>query len=234
MSYKEHMRRKHGHGRQYGEKMGDIKENHVQRYNWAAARLKQESVIDCGCGIGYGSRILSVVCERVWAIDFSESLILDAQEHWDAPNIRWGVQDLNMPDFEGYTAFDSVVCFEVLEHLVNPHGLLAALWQPGRRLFCSVPNANFYGQPTLKGNPFHVAHYTQIGFEDLLMASGWKPTTIEFQGLGKVGNPIEPQHIVIEAEAREGDMNYAPGEVARETMRRLQQRVFDLCEVVRG
>ncbi len=75
--------------RQVGATLGEIREDHVYRYRWARNIIEDLatepfSVIDAGCGVGYGASILSEsdMVARVQAFDCSDEAIRFADRHF--------------------------------------------------------------------------------------------------------------------------------------------------------
>ncbi len=62
------------HGeRQVSGNLEGIREDHKQRYLWALERLAGGArVLDAGCGVGYGSHLLSQKAGQVVSLDISE------------------------------------------------------------------------------------------------------------------------------------------------------------------
>lgn len=182
-----------GNGRQYGRELARIKKNHVARYRWVVPQLLVGAkVLDAGCGIGYGSHILSTKAELVLGVDFSPEVIEYATEHWQR-NSRtlFEAQELHCVDLPPNERWTDIVAFEVLEHLVCPELFLAKVWERGRVLFGSVPNAEVAAY-RLEENPFHIRHYSRASLEKMLNVCGYSLTSIHKQALGNVVNLDAP------------------------------------------
>lgn len=96
---------------------------HKERYYFArflCSQLKSCSVIDCGCGVGYGSFILSESenVKSIFAFDICEEAISFAKRYYDNSKIKFEVLDFNdfYRDLDTYK-FDVLCAFEFLEHL---------------------------------------------------------------------------------------------------------------------
>jgi len=155
--------------RQVAPTLKGIRGDHVARYRFAAERFGGRTVLDAGCGIGYGARLLADAGCDVHAWDVDAEAIDYGREHFFHTSIRWSVSDV-------CAVFclraDAVVAFEILEHLERP-GLALIRWP--ERLIASVPNGAIV--PKTDGTfPHHVRHYTPPEFELLLMGAGYRVT----------------------------------------------------------
>lgn len=159
--------------RQVAPTIDGIRHDHVARYEWAASLIgRNKLVIDIGCGIGYGARILADAGLHVVALDAFGPAIDYALKHYSHPSVRHRrvkVQDVAM-DGEHY---DAAVCFEMLEHVsdIDARDTLIKLRRVADTLYASVPNEDEL--PFGRGFPFHHRHYTRQQFEALLNSSGW-------------------------------------------------------------
>lgn len=107
---------------------------HIMRYAWATRWAWGEDVFDLGCGVGYGSYILSMVALSVLGVDADKDAVRYAKRTFDAPNLTFSYHDLlDGPPIGNPSLY---VAFEVLEHLEEPRELLADLNKP---LLWSIP-----------------------------------------------------------------------------------------------
>ena len=127
---------------------------HVARYLLAASLAAGRRVLDAGCGVGYGAKIISAAgAASVVGVDLSADAIAAARA-LTPDNTTFVVGDLRGLDMPS-ASFDLVVCFEVLEHIVEQEAVmdeLARLTAPGGVLLASSPNRDVY----LPGNPHHI------------------------------------------------------------------------------
>lgn len=138
---------------------------HCHRYHWAAS-LARGSVIDAGCGIGYGSAILSAspAVMAYTGIDRSEDAVRIARQRYAAPRIEFELGDLTNLRFTE-RSIDTVVCLEVLEHLPNSSAALeefSRVLRPDGILIGSVPSEAFDAlcEETYGHNPYHKSRYS--------------------------------------------------------------------------
>lgn len=100
----------------------------LQRYNFAIECLGSEpkKVLDCGCGMGYGSFMLMNAGHFVTGIDKSEKAIEYAKINYSSFG-NYGVTDIEkISTIEDYD-FDAVICLEVLCHLIDPQEFINKL-----------------------------------------------------------------------------------------------------------
>lgn len=156
--------------RQVAAELSGIRRDHLARYQWAAAQLsRNDTVIDAGCGIGYGASILAAAASEVYAFDRDAQSIAFGGQHYNRANIVWGCGDA--ADATLYAPAAAGVAFEIIEHLADPRPMLRSLYASGcQTLFASVPNEKVF---PFKGYAFHHRHYTREEFEALLRECGW-------------------------------------------------------------
>lgn len=121
--------------------------HHLGRYEWAvrvlAKRPDRGRVLDCACGVGYGSRKLAEVFEQVEAVDVFDEAIAMARERYDHPRIAWRCMDaVRLRDVFKEQSFDAIVCFQTIESIAGDKKLLddfLELLKPGGVLLIDTP-----------------------------------------------------------------------------------------------
>lgn len=143
-----------------GEMHGLIEVEHLARYRWAAGLLSGRSVLDAGCGVGYGSRLL-VDCGAapVVGVDIAPEAIDAARAHAGSDGqLEFILGDLrSLPIADG--SVEAVVCFEAIEHVREQDAVLDELRRvlaPQGLVVISSPNRGVYEA----GNPHHTREYT--------------------------------------------------------------------------
>jgi SAM-dependent methyltransferase len=129
---------------------------HVAAYRFAAAATATGTIVDAGCGEGYGSAILARSARSLIALDLDLPTLLHARLTYGSP--RFVQSDLlGMPLAD--SSADAVVTLQVLEHLGDAEGFLleiARVLRPGGVLVLSTPNRTTFPAGL---NPFHVHEY---------------------------------------------------------------------------
>lgn len=194
-----------GDGRQYGDRLEQIKRNHVIRYQWAADQFGKAFVVDAGCGCGYGSSILAGKAQRVLGLEFNRHVVEFAQVHWKKSNIEFMEWDLakGFPDLS--FAVDYTVCFEVIEHLACPQLFLGDL-PLGMTIIGSVPGVS----STIASNPFHIGNYNRKSILRLLEDCGFQLTWSGSQDFDEVRDDLNGRTIVFVAEKRNEGCDLKP------------------------
>jgi ubiquinone/menaquinone biosynthesis C-methylase UbiE len=132
-------------------------ERHLAAYRWARERAAGRSVLDAGCGEGYGAAMLAETARRVLGVDRPDAVATASARHRD-PRLDFRAVDLGRLDALG-ERFDLVVSFQVIEHLPDPPGFLGALWgrvAPGGELVVTTPNRLM----SVSENPYHLREWT--------------------------------------------------------------------------
>jgi 2-polyprenyl-3-methyl-5-hydroxy-6-metoxy-1,4-benzoquinol methylase len=92
---------------------------HLLRYLFAQQFVKGRSILDVGCGAGYGSAIMAKNgARRVVGVDLSEESILYARKYFRMENLEFMVMDAKRVGFED-ESFDVVISMEVIEHIAE-------------------------------------------------------------------------------------------------------------------
>lgn len=154
---------------------------HARRYNdWVWSLLEPHvgsRVLEVGCGVGNFTQYLRHR-DYVLATDNNPeylAMLRTATEHLDnveVEDIDWEAADLNALHARN---FDTIVCLNVLEHIENDRGALAAfaaILQPGGQLVLQVPAMqSLYGE--IDRAIGHYRRYEKRPLEQLLDESGF-------------------------------------------------------------
>ena len=150
-----------------------LRKEHHHRYA-VAAQIASGAVVDCACGIGYGSELLLANgrVSQYTGIDPEDSAISYARERFAAPNARFFKGTLEKNRCKPASA-DTFVMFETLEHTVEPAIALAAVakvMKPDGVLVGSVPSFEYEGlcESVYGPNPFHLQRFTAEALSTLL------------------------------------------------------------------
>jgi SAM-dependent methyltransferase len=139
---------------------------HLARYLVAAQLAPSRRVLDAACGEGYGSGLLGAVAKSVTGVDIDERTVSHARSRHPGP--EFVAADVSQLPF-GDASFDLVVCFETIEHVPDPEGVLDELRRvmaADGLLFVSTPNKHEY----LVENEFHEREFFHEEFVALLEA----------------------------------------------------------------
>lgn len=135
----------------------------LQAY-YLARDLVGGNLLEVGCGEGRGIDVLTEVCDSYTGLDKIDEVIETLTSQYpDHTFLQASIPPINgMPD----NAFDSVVSFQVIEHIRNDRLYLSEihrLLKPGGIALLTTPNI----RKTLTRNPWHVREYTGEQLEEL-------------------------------------------------------------------
>lgn len=155
-------------------------------------------VLDVGCGegaVGHGLRAAGA--SWLSGIELYEAAAAAAREVYDEVAVG-PVEDV-IGDVTG--PFDTICCYDVLEHLVDPYAVLARLRRlaaPGGRLHVSVPNARQIGlvrDLLLRGtfgytdwghrDRTHLRWFTPRDIREAVAGAGWEVVSTGHPPLGR-------------------------------------------------
>jgi len=149
-------------------------ENHQRRYEWAAKYIQDRSVLDMGCGCGYGTAYLADQSpfSNITGVDVDQTALDFAAKYHARPGVEYEKSSL----LHSKSSFDVIVCLETLEHVEDDLGFLSVLRRkrlnPGGLLLLSVPNEQ-YAPCNIFDYPFHIRHYTPAGLQGILSDAGF-------------------------------------------------------------
>jgi 2-polyprenyl-3-methyl-5-hydroxy-6-metoxy-1,4-benzoquinol methylase len=132
-------------------------ERHLAAYRFAAGHAAGKTVLDAGCGEGYGAAMLAETARQVTGIDRAEAVAVARARHVH-PRLTYREQDLEVLASLG-ERFELVVSFQVIEHLPDPARFLQALaacTAPGGLLVVTTPNRLM----SVSENPYHLREWT--------------------------------------------------------------------------
>ena len=143
---------------------------HMPRYAIARSLAEGKTVLDFGCGTGYGSALLAGVASGVIGLDIDAGAIEWASQTHVYP----GLQFLRRNDLGAslpQASFDLVTCFEMIEHVdfatqTAVIASMARLLTDDGLLLISTPNPEVTRQ--YGANPFHLREMTRDEFHTLL------------------------------------------------------------------
>jgi SAM-dependent methyltransferase len=140
---------------------------HLVRYRLAAQLASSRRVLDVACGEGYGTALLAARGARsAVGVDLDEHTIAHARSHHSEAEFIVG--DARELPFD-HATFDLVVSFETVEHVPDPHRVLAELHRVTTEdglVLVSTPNKHQY----LVENEFHERELFHEEFLELLHA----------------------------------------------------------------
>jgi 2-polyprenyl-3-methyl-5-hydroxy-6-metoxy-1,4-benzoquinol methylase len=127
----------------------------------AKDQLAGKKVLELGCGEGYGMELLSPQTDLYMAVDKKRPAI--------AFNNKTQFRQCQLPDLFDIddNSFDTIVCFQVIEHIKNDIQLLSEInrvLKPGGSLFLTTPNK----LTSLTRNPFHMREYLPVQMQALI------------------------------------------------------------------
>jgi ubiquinone/menaquinone biosynthesis C-methylase UbiE len=142
-----------------GQVNDDLWSEHLARYAFARRLVAEKSVLDAGCGTGYGSAELARSARFVTGIDLAPEAIHYAHEHYSAAGLRFLVSSVTAMPFPA-NAFQAIVAFEVIEHLADYRAFLeecARVLSHQGLLIVSSPNKRYYAETRAETgpNPYH-------------------------------------------------------------------------------
>lgn len=155
-------------------------QRHLIAYDFAARLVAGATVLDAGCGEGYGVDRLAGVARSATGIDLEEPVLARARSRY--PEVGFVCGDLNRMPFPD-AAFDALVSLQVIEHLSHPGGFLTEchrVLRPGGLVVLATPNRLTFSPDGVIRNPFHTIEFAP---EELREAVAHRFDAVEMMGV---------------------------------------------------
>lgn len=132
-------------------------QKHLDRY-FMIRQFCYGRVIDCACGVGYGSHIIQTNQDvsEVFGLDISEAAIEQANKEFVTDKIKFHNIDMNNFD----TKCDVLVSIETVEHLKDPTMLVSLAER------CDIKDI-IISFPTKKSTHFNPYHFYDFYADDI-------------------------------------------------------------------
>jgi FkbM family methyltransferase len=134
----------------------EIAPREITRYSWAAKNILGTKVFELGCSSGYGLQFLPNDIEYT-GLDYDKRIIPVARAQGWKDNATFVHGDINTYELGQY---DTIIAFEVIEHLDNGLAIVEKLKKHCKRLMITVPMLE---TPGLWG-PHHKIHNLDESF----------------------------------------------------------------------
>jgi len=151
-------------------------------------KMPPGKILDVGCGLGFFLSALDSKWEK-YGTDVSEFATDYARQHY--PDISVFTGEVYEAGYKS-NFFDVVYCFEVMEHINNPHEIIneiSRVVKPGGIVMISTPNIGSYCAKRFKGNfrllsTPHIILWSRKTLSLLLRASGLEPFKVHYPFFG--------------------------------------------------
>ncbi|MEI7554453.1 class I SAM-dependent methyltransferase [Candidatus Chlorohelix sp.] len=103
------------------------------RYKFARELMRDNDVLEIGCGSGHSSvMLLKSGARSVTSVDNSPDAIESARQHYAASNLHYQLADFQKLPFSK-ASFDVIVAFDIIEQVTDPERLLKEFHRVLRR-----------------------------------------------------------------------------------------------------
>ena len=159
--------------------------DHIKAYDFAAPFCKNKKVLDVGCFMGYGEKILADYAEEIVAIDGDDEALEFARRNNISSNVNFEKANATQLSFSGGT-FDVVIAFQLIEHIPlkevdNFLREVKRVLKTGGSLFITTPNRKFRLLPFQR--PFNPEHYQEFTAKELFKTLGNVFDEVQLKGV---------------------------------------------------
>lgn len=138
---------------------------HLATYDFARPYCVAKSVLDLGCGSGYGTARIADGASDVTGVDVSAGAVAYANQRYQARNLSFQTirAEARLPFYD--QNFDTVLSFQVIEHVRDARRYLEEakrVLRPGGRLVLVTPDRRLRLLPGQRPwNRWHLHEYSQ-------------------------------------------------------------------------
>jgi O-antigen biosynthesis protein len=162
---------------------------HLSRCKMASQYVANKTVLDLGCGEGYGSHLLATTARSVTGVDIDTEVVSHASSKYVRDGLEYLRGSMTAIPIKGAGLFDVIVCFEALEHITAHDQLLGEvtrLLKADGLFIVSTPNVDVYSR--IYRNKYHLRELTLEQFRSLLCG--------EFQNIKVLGQAVLPASLI--------------------------------------
>ncbi|HZE49647.1 MAG TPA: methyltransferase domain-containing protein [Jatrophihabitantaceae bacterium] len=155
---------------------------HEAAYEFLLPYAAVRSVLEVGCGEGYGTARFAEVADRVIGLDYDAAAVAHAAASYPTPSfLRANLAALPVRD----AVIDVVATLQVIEHVWDHTQFVREclrVLRPGGTLLVTTPNRLTFSPGRLTPiNPYHTHEFTAAELSDLLTSCGF--IDLDVQGL---------------------------------------------------
>jgi SAM-dependent methyltransferase len=189
---------------------------HQVAYEFALPFVDGRTVLEVGCGEGYGTSMLATSAAQVIGIDYDALTIAHARAAYVAPHfIRGNLAALPIAS----ASVDVLATLQVIEHVWNHRefvGECLRVVRPGGTLFVTTPNRLTFS-PGLDepANLFHTKEFTAEELCDLLATGGFEIDTVYGLHAGDTLRELDERYVSFV----DAQLAHPPGEWSAELRR---------------
>jgi SAM-dependent methyltransferase len=137
-------------------------QRHLVAYEYLLPLVEGKSVLDLGCGEGYGVDLLATRAEEAVGVDLAPEALFHARRTYSRHNLRFLYMDINHLGLEN-DSFDVVCSLQVIEHLHDTRPFMQEIirvLKPEGICVLSTPNKALISPGSeIPINPFHIHEY---------------------------------------------------------------------------
>ncbi|MDZ7859199.1 MAG: class I SAM-dependent methyltransferase [Candidatus Krumholzibacteriota bacterium] len=156
------------------------------RYFFSLRSIKNKTVLDSGCGLGWGSYLICELPRELISIDINEKALSFARGTWDDSKLNF--RKLSILEIDLLRRkFDVILSYEIIEHLAWKEGLrylsqISGNLVSGGKLIMSsyFPSSAGDAEKEEAKNPYHLHIYTKREMREELAKRGF--TKVKFLG----------------------------------------------------
>lgn len=208
----------------------DVYYAHLSIYHFALQFCRGKTVLDAGCGAGYGAAYLAEHgAQRVDAFDLEPKAVAFSRQHFSRSNLAYRV--MSIENITGYPKqyFDVVFTSNALEHVPDVNPFFYSAWEllkpDGAVIIAVPPVTNDLQRQANLDNPYHLNIWTPLQWFHVLNLF-FSEVQPYLHGFEKAGYELDFGNTPEETVVNEADFLFEPISIEEFTQRKTLTVIF--------
>ncbi len=147
---------------------------HLKAYEFILDKVDGKTVLEIGCGSGYGNKLLALKAEKIYSVDIDPESLEFARKNNFSKNVEYILADVTAGVEIVENSCDICVCYQVIEHIDDKDmarfiNEIKRIIKPKGEILFTTPNRKIrlfsFQKPT---NKYHKTEYSSKSLKKLL------------------------------------------------------------------
>lgn len=165
---------------------------HLKAYEYIFKETEGKTVLEIGCGSGYGNKLLALKAKKIYTVDIDPESLEFASKINYSDNVEYILADVTKGTELEENSCDICVCYQVIEHISHKDmasfiNEIKRIMKPNAEIIFTTPNRKIrlfpFQNPT---NKYHKTEYSGASLRKLLSLYFENPAIFGLQAIQKL------------------------------------------------